>query len=1217
MGFVLMTHRRRPAWIVVVTALALCALSWRTIASAGTTGTLSGVISDAATRQPLAGASVTATSPAQTATVATDRSGHFLFLSLAPDTYAVSVTLTGYQPIALNGETVIADATRTLNLTANKALQTIGKVTSRSSTELVKPGTTADVYSVNATQQDKAAGFGGGGNLNSAWSALASVPGVFVQSGQAGYIGAAPALSIRGGDYDQIGYEVDGVPVNRSFDNYPSGPVSSLGEQELQVYTGAAPADAEAQGLSGFINQVVKTGASPGSTTLTGDLGGPAYYHKFSLETSGATNDRNFSYYVGVGGYNQDIRYVDQFNGQGVSGLYGFPIALCTDSLSPAVAPSCYNDGVYNGDTGATEAGYAGGGPGGGSFVLGGTSLWSQSSIADRDSVVNLHFGLPHRNGTKDDVQLLYVNNFIGTTYYSSPNDQGGYALLDALQIPTTVATGLQYNGPTGVPLPANFQQNIVNYGFPQSGIAGEAGGPIPANLRDSFVNNQGIFKLQYTHALGSTALFRIYGYTYYSDWLNKGPNSENSLFGIPSVDYELESHTRGLSAAFTDQLAPTDLLNLQVADTIATTLRNNNSQLGNNGTPFAALVSSANPLSGLCYTSAGVPVTCASGGPAAFATLDQPSSVPAIAPGATCSGAPCEYFVVENGLNATYNTVKPKFFSASLTDQWKPTGKVTVDAGIRLDRFEFDGSNTDTGAARTFWYNAYNLDNCVAAGGASIIARDPGAACPAGSTPANFTNPSGSVIEAYEEFQPRIGLTYALDPATVVRANYGRFTQAPDSAYQQYDVLQANAPAELYDNYGFQKYGFTTPDHTVVPPTSDNLDFSLEHQFGGDTSIKISPFLRTTQNQIQLFNLDEATGFTGGLNVGHQTSQGVELELDKGNFSRDGLAAKLSLAYTNSYIKYGPLSNGSSIIDPLNAQIKNYNAYTSFCAKNPAAAPCAGGSTVSGSEAAPCYTTAGSADYSCAATSIANPYWDAPVQALLDPNGNYPTFDTFPSGVGSSVAAYGAPYTATLLVQYKHRKFAITPALQFFGGQRYGAPASTLGVAPDSCTGTVGTADGDPRYPYGAAGGSGYDYGTCSILGGYAAGTTNATVTPSGAPTGGIPDPFTGKFDSIGAFVAPAQFALHLQIAYDLSDRISIVANLANVYKNCFGGSKTGFTVAGACSYGLVGGGATGAVGNAYNPGSAIQPYVLTPYEPDFNSSNPFGIFVSARVKL
>jgi hypothetical protein len=1208
-----MTFWLRPFRVVAAVALVLSLICQGTLVLAGTTGTLSGNVIDSSSHQPLVGAKVTATSPSQSATVSTDRSGHFIFLALAPDTYTISIALAGYDASSQSGETVIADGTRTVSISASKSLQTIGKVTSRAATELVKPGTTADVYSVNATQQEKSAAFGGGGNLNTAFSALASVPGVFVAPGQAGYIGAGPGLSIRGGDYDQIGYEIDGVPVNRAFDSYPSGPASSLGQQELQVYTGAAPASAEAQGLSGYINQVIKTGTNPASTTLTGDIGGPAYYHKFSIETSGATTDRNFSYYVGLGGYNQDFRYVDQFNGQGVSNLYGIPLEPCSDTFSPALAPSCYNNGVYNGNTGALEAGYAGGSPGHGSFVLGGANLYSQSTVADRDSVVNFHFGLPHKNGTKDDIQLLYVNNYINTTYYDSPNDLGGYGMLGALGLGDTYATGLQYKGATGVALPTNYQANVVPYGFPQAG-QNAYGGLIPATLRDGVANNQGIFKFQYTHAIGETALLKLYGYTYYSDWLYQSPTSYNTYYYGNPVDYELHSHTRGVSAQFTDQIGSNDVLTIQGSDTIATTLRDNNSFYAiGPSTTLAALVSSANPLNGLCYTSKGVATTCASGGGAAFATFGQAQTgtVPAIAPGTTCSGAACEYYVVANGLSATYNTVEPKFFSAVLTDTYKPTNKISLDAGIRLDRFEYDGSDTDTGNARTFWYNSYNLDNCVAAGGASIIPRAPGAACPAGSTPANFTNPSGTVIEAYDEFQPRTGVTYTLDPSTVVRASYGRFAQAPNSAYQQYDTLQADSPATLYGVYGFQKYGFTTPDHTVVPPTSDNLDFSVEHQFGSDTSIKLSPFLRTTQNQIQNFYLNQQTGFVSGLNVGHQTSEGLEFELDKGNFARDGLAAKLSLAYTNSYIQYGPLSNGSSIIDPLNTQIKNYNAYTSFCASHAASAQCAGGQTVSGAAAAPCYTTAGAAVAvgACTAADVANPYWNAPVQALLDPNADYRTFDTFPAGVGSSVDTYGAPYTATLLVQYKKKRLAVTPALQFFGGQRYGATATTLGIAPDTCT-AAGTAIGGGRYPYGSAGGSGYNYANCT-------GILGAADTPNGSATGGIPDVYTGKFDSLGAFVEPSQFQLHMQITYDISPRVSLVVNLANIYKSCFGGSKTGFTVAGACTYGLVAGGATGAVGNTYNPGSAIQPYVSTPYEPDFNSSNPFGIFVSARAKI
>ena len=77
-------------------------------------------------------------------------------------------------------------------------------MTSRSAASLVRPGTTADVYSIGALVQDKASVLGGGGTLNSAWSAISSVPGVYIAPNQSGYIGAGSSaggsLSIRGGD---------------------------------------------------------------------------------------------------------------------------------------------------------------------------------------------------------------------------------------------------------------------------------------------------------------------------------------------------------------------------------------------------------------------------------------------------------------------------------------------------------------------------------------------------------------------------------------------------------------------------------------------------------------------------------------------------------------------------------------------------------------------------------------------------------------------------------------------------------------------------------------------------------------------------------------------------------------------------------------------------------------------------------------------------------
>jgi hypothetical protein len=147
---------------------------------------------------------------------------------LAPDTYTIAVGATsGYDAASISGVTVQADQNLSVSISQPAKLKQIGSVTSRAASALVKPGTTADVYSINAVTQDKASGVGGGGNLNTAWSAIATVPGVFITPNLTGYIGAGPAISIRGGDYDQIGYELDGVPVNDGF-NFTGAPVGSL-----------------------------------------------------------------------------------------------------------------------------------------------------------------------------------------------------------------------------------------------------------------------------------------------------------------------------------------------------------------------------------------------------------------------------------------------------------------------------------------------------------------------------------------------------------------------------------------------------------------------------------------------------------------------------------------------------------------------------------------------------------------------------------------------------------------------------------------------------------------------------------------------------------------------------------------------------------------------------------------------------------------------------
>jgi protocatechuate 3,4-dioxygenase beta subunit len=59
-------------------------------ANAGTTGSLGGTVVDSKTGAPIASAAVSVTSPSQSTTAATDKAGHFEFLSLIPDTYTVA-----------------------------------------------------------------------------------------------------------------------------------------------------------------------------------------------------------------------------------------------------------------------------------------------------------------------------------------------------------------------------------------------------------------------------------------------------------------------------------------------------------------------------------------------------------------------------------------------------------------------------------------------------------------------------------------------------------------------------------------------------------------------------------------------------------------------------------------------------------------------------------------------------------------------------------------------------------------------------------------------------------------------------------------------------------------------------------------------------------------------------------------------------------------------
>ncbi|MBV8155822.1 MAG: TonB-dependent receptor [Candidatus Eremiobacteraeota bacterium] len=1224
--------------------IALLVLVLTVPARAGTTGGLSGTVVDSDTHAPIAGARVTATSPSQTSTGVTDAGGHFAFVSLAPDEYTISIEKTGYDPVSFAGAAVFADAQQTLSLAMRKTLKTIAHVTSSSASSLVRSGTTADLYSVNSAQQERLSALGGGGNLNSAYSAIASVPGAYVPSNQTGY---NQAVHVRGGDSYEVGYEFDGIPVNRAFDNYPSGSASSLGQLELQVYTGATPAGAEAQGLAGFINQVIKTGTFPGYATVDATVGSPTFYHNFNAEVGGATPDRTFSYYLGFDGYNQDHIYVDHFGGAAYANEFGQQLAACPTgkNLTPAY-PSCFTNGAPNvGPNGS---------PG---WLLGpiGFGTGVPIGIADRTVVGNFHIAIPHKHdGLRDDIQLLYDNDEIFSTWSSSVNDEGlANWLVSTGSFPPYYVDSYQYRGQLGSFLPANPGSLVAPYYYPSS-PPHAFGGPIPNSYaeRDVGYNGQAIFKLQYQKNFSPSAFMRLYGYTYYSDWIENGPlMSLQSYAFYDSGDYEINNHTRGVSLSFTDQINAQNLMEAEGSYTTASGARIYNEQMFGYADSFAVLVDRNGLNSGTCYalpakgSTVATPTTCSDGGGSnvSYGTLPAFASLAGIAGGTPlpnlssfrCGNGPCAFYVAENGAYGLNNTVTPVFSGYSITDQWRPSDRWNVNAGVRVDNYSFVGPNTNTGAARAFWFNAFNQDTCYDTQTLALIDRSSLFATYGGSWSTNsqiscatlgakyhipgLVNANVQNTQTafdYNIVQPRIGLTYTVNPDTVIRGSYGKYNEQPSSAYEQYNGLQQNLPDVLTQFYSL---GFTTPGHAVAPSISFNTDLSLEHHFKGtDMSFKLSPFLRQTQNQVQNFYINYTTGLTSGLDAGNQTSSGFEFQFNKGDFSRNGFSGQLSFAYTYATVVYHTLPNGTTILSPVNAGISQYNAYTRSCAPGGSEfgktqfgqSVC--GSTTGGAGASPCYTQTGKPDATCAKGDVANPYWNSPAFSLYDPTASYLPYSVFPGPVGSGVNAYNYPYVSTLILNYKRNKFSISPSFQFQAGNRYGAPLTMPGIDPAAGCGILaGSTAGDPRYPYGAVGGSPYDSHKCA---------SNALS---------IPDPYTGQFDAIGSFREPAQLTAHLRASYDVSPRITVTVTLANLMQTCFGGQTTGFTYYKAdnvCLYtNLVGGPSTPPVGNAYNPHDNVQTFLRYPYEPYFGAYNdlssslaqPFNAYFDIKVKI
>ena len=217
-------------------AYSLLLASGAQLASAGTTGRLSGHIVDAA-KQPLMGVNIAI--PAARLGALSNEDGSYSVLNVPAGTYDVRISLLGYQPVVNTGVVVSADNTTTLDVTLKVAPVQMQEVVVKAERPVVDVNQTSQVANISRKQ-------------------IETLPVQELQdlvNLQAGVVDG----HFRGGRAGEVQYQVDGVTVNNPYDNTSSLRLDRSLLEEVQVIQGTFDAE-YGQAMSGVVNAVLRSG---------------------------------------------------------------------------------------------------------------------------------------------------------------------------------------------------------------------------------------------------------------------------------------------------------------------------------------------------------------------------------------------------------------------------------------------------------------------------------------------------------------------------------------------------------------------------------------------------------------------------------------------------------------------------------------------------------------------------------------------------------------------------------------------------------------------------------------------------------------------------------------------------------------------------------------------------------------------------------------------
>jgi outer membrane receptor protein involved in Fe transport len=270
----------------------------------GSTGKISGRITDEKTGEPVVGATILIVTTS--AGAACDIDGNFVITNLTPGSYSVAISAIGYRKKIVRNVQVNVDFTTRVDERLSSEMVDLDAVIVVAEKPLVRRDLTSSQTSIDANQIRT--------------SPVESVAGIL--STQAGVVmGSDGALHFRGGRTEEVSYTVNGVSVNNPFTNSNSLTIATNAIQELSVVQGTFNAE-YGNALSG----VVETGLKEGGEKYSGQI---------SLY-SGDRYSSHSNIFMNIDKFDILSHYV-------VEGTLGGPIPL-TDGVGSFFSSARFND---------------------------------------------------------------------------------------------------------------------------------------------------------------------------------------------------------------------------------------------------------------------------------------------------------------------------------------------------------------------------------------------------------------------------------------------------------------------------------------------------------------------------------------------------------------------------------------------------------------------------------------------------------------------------------------------------------------------------------------------------------------------------------------------------------------------------------------------------------------------------------------------------------